>query len=49
MKRSEGGPDVIVTISGDEIAVDVTDEVSLPSGWSLVPLANPKVLHLSTL
>lgn len=45
-KEAEDGPKVIVTIPGDEIAVDIDDDgVSLPNGWSLEPLANPKVLH----
>lgn len=49
-KGAEEGPKVIVTITAHEVAVDIADEgVSLPSGWSLVPLANPKVLYLSTL
>lgn len=48
-KGAEEGPKVIVTLVGDEVGVKVADEgISLPSGWSLEPLATPKVLHLST-
>lgn len=48
-KGAEDGPKVIMTITGEEVAVDIGDDgVPLPNGWSLVPLATPKVLHQST-
>lgn len=47
-KRAEDGPTVIVTITGDQVGVDIGDDGVNVNGWSLTPLATPKVLHLST-
>ena len=43
-KQAEEGPDVKVTISGSQIAIDVPEAgIKLPSGWNLEPLVTPQV------
>lgn len=47
-KKAKEGPNMIRKIADDEIAADIgNDVISLPSGWSIVPLTPPKVLHPS--
>ena len=41
-KGAEGGPYLDVTFNGDEVSLNIPEDgITLPSGWSLLPLAYP--------
>ena len=44
---AEAGPYLELTFDGDEVSLDIPEDgLSLPSGWSLLPLVYPTKVRL---